>query len=348
MIELNAEQRQAMAQGQPVQIIDPLTHDAYVLVPAEVYARLAGAPQRPAGQPHPEISPMMLRSMQAFWRDLPELLEKRRNHKKWAAYHGDERVAITRSDVDAYQECFRRGLKRGEFYVGRLEADPDGIPPWGTFEGDWSLYEATDGSPRRRRMKILDRLPIPEERTSLRFGDRYVTIHRNQILVWVSVHLPGSSSPRRTSRGSRPCWTPGNNFGFSMQDRHLREWAGIDPGLLAPLGDIHDRWAGRDAPGGDGLALPEHPRPAGGGRRPAAVPAEDRQGDRGLRAGRRSSRPAVAAAGASRPPRQRPRFVARSGAAARHGADPHLAQAAHASPLPIVTRRLHGAAVIAR
>ena len=31
MIELNPEQRQAIAQGEPVQIIDPLTHDAYVL-----------------------------------------------------------------------------------------------------------------------------------------------------------------------------------------------------------------------------------------------------------------------------------------------------------------------------
>ena len=42
-------------------------------------------------------SPQMLRSMQAFWRDLPGLLEKRRNRGKWAAYHGEERVAITRS-----------------------------------------------------------------------------------------------------------------------------------------------------------------------------------------------------------------------------------------------------------
>ena len=144
MIELNSEQRQAMAQGQPVQIIDPLTHDAYVLVRAEEYARLAGAPQRPAGQPHPEIAPLMLRSMQAFWRDLPELLKKRRNRGKWAAYHGEERVVIARSEVDAYQECFRQGLKRGEFYVGWLEPDPEGIPPWGTFQSDRSLYEFTD------------------------------------------------------------------------------------------------------------------------------------------------------------------------------------------------------------
>jgi hypothetical protein len=144
MIELNAEQRQAMAHGEPVQIIDPMTHAAYVLVPAEVYARLAGPSPRPAHQPHPETPPMMLRSMQAYWRDLPELLRRRRNRRKWVAYHGEERVAITRSEVDAYQECFRRGLERGQFYVDKVEADPDGIPPWGTFESDWSFYEVTE------------------------------------------------------------------------------------------------------------------------------------------------------------------------------------------------------------
>jgi hypothetical protein len=147
MIELNTEQRQAMAQGQPVRIIDPETQDAYVLFRAVDYARLEGSLPRPAGQPHPEIPPMVLRSEQAFWRDLPELLKNRRNRGKWVAYHGEERVAITRSDVDAYQECFRQGLKHEEFYVGKVKADPDGIPPWGPFEGDWTFYEATEGTP---------------------------------------------------------------------------------------------------------------------------------------------------------------------------------------------------------
>ena len=87
---------------------------------------------------------MILRSQQAFWRDLPGLLLDRRNDRKWAAYHGDERVTITRSKVDACQECLRRGLDRGEFYVGKLDAHPDGIPPWGTIEGDRSLHEATE------------------------------------------------------------------------------------------------------------------------------------------------------------------------------------------------------------
>ena len=73
-----------------------------------------------------------------------QLLMQRRNQKKWAAYHGNERVTIARSDVDAYQECFRRGLKHGRIYVGKLKPDPDGIPPWGTIQSDWSFYEFTD------------------------------------------------------------------------------------------------------------------------------------------------------------------------------------------------------------
>jgi hypothetical protein len=144
MIELDPEQRQMVARGEPVRIIDPLTHDAYVVVRAEVYARLAASQPRPAEGPDPEISPLMLRSQQAFWRDLPELLKDKRHQGKWVAYHGEERVAFGRSDIEAYQECFRRGLESGEFYVGRLEADPDGIPPWGTLHSDWSLYEVAE------------------------------------------------------------------------------------------------------------------------------------------------------------------------------------------------------------
>ncbi len=99
MIELNVEQRQAMAQGQPVRIVDPSTQEAYVLFRAVDFARLEGVLPRPVEEPPPGIAPMILRSMQAFWRDLPEMLKHRRNRGKWAAYHGEERVAIARSDV---------------------------------------------------------------------------------------------------------------------------------------------------------------------------------------------------------------------------------------------------------
>ncbi len=148
MIELNLEQRQAIAQGEPVRIVDPVTHDAYVVVQADVYARLAETASQSAEASPPRIAPMMLRSQQAFWRDLPSLLLTRRNHGKWAAYHGDECVAMMPSNIDAYQECFRRWLKRGEFYVGKIEASLDGIPPWGTIECEHGLVEVTDDNPR--------------------------------------------------------------------------------------------------------------------------------------------------------------------------------------------------------
>jgi hypothetical protein len=87
-------------------------------------------------------------------------------------------------------------------------------------------------------MKILDRLPIPKDRMSLRFGDRYITVHRNQILAWVSVHLAQVLEPEENVPRFPALLDTGNNFGFSVQERHLREWAGIDPGLLESLGDI--------------------------------------------------------------------------------------------------------------
>jgi hypothetical protein len=81
-------------------------------------------------------------------------------------------------------------------------------------------------------MKVLDRLPIPGERTSLRFGGRYVTVHRSQVMVWVSVHLSGALEPDEHIPRFPALLDTGNNVDFSIQDRHLREWAGIDPGLL--------------------------------------------------------------------------------------------------------------------
>ncbi|HZW33497.1 MAG TPA: hypothetical protein VFF52_22450 [Isosphaeraceae bacterium] len=73
---------------------------------------------------------------------------------------------------------------------------------------------------------------------SLRFGDRYVTIRADQIPVWVSVHLGGVLVLEPNIPRFSALLDTGNNFGFSVQDRHLREWAGIDPGLLADLGVI--------------------------------------------------------------------------------------------------------------
>jgi hypothetical protein len=86
--------------------------------------------------------------------------------------------------------------------------------------------------------KILDRLPVLEQRTSPSFAGKSVTVHRDQILVWVSVHLAGVPRLEPNIPRIPALLDTGNNFGFSLQQRHLREWAGLDPGLLSLLGNL--------------------------------------------------------------------------------------------------------------
>ena len=249
-----------------------------------------------------------------------------------------------RTDVEAYRECFRRGLESGEFYVGKLKADPEGIPPWGTHHLDWIALRGHGRDSARARMKILDRLPIQDRPTSLRFGGKYTTVRRDQVLLWMSVHVASrcvKKAPRGPRyRSSRPCWIPETTSASRCRNGNCASGPGLTPRLLAILGDAEINGQSGEPTGGNGLAVPEHPRPAGRGQRPAAVAVADGQRDCYLRAGHGSDCPAVAPSARSlpRPPRQRPRLVARSRAAKHHRAVAHLAQAPHASSVPIVMR----------
>ena len=63
--------------------------------------------------------PAIRKSIEAFRRDLPELLKSYPG--KWVAYHGDERVGIGKTETELYQRCFARGLTRDDFIVGFTE-----------------------------------------------------------------------------------------------------------------------------------------------------------------------------------------------------------------------------------
>jgi hypothetical protein len=67
------------------------------------------------------IHPMIARSRAAFLRALPELLKQR--PRQWVAYHGDDLIGFNRSKTALYQECLRRGLRRGEFLVESIEPE---------------------------------------------------------------------------------------------------------------------------------------------------------------------------------------------------------------------------------
>jgi hypothetical protein len=125
-LELTEQQRQALATRPlgPVELIDPVTQRAYVLIAAEQFRRVADflEPELTAPQgPSPDIPPGIRKSQEALRRDLPALLENKKLLGQWVAYHGDERIGIARTETELIQECIRRGLSDDEYYVGWID-----------------------------------------------------------------------------------------------------------------------------------------------------------------------------------------------------------------------------------
>src|SRR5437868_2692841 len=95
-LELTDQQRQTLQaeHGTPIDVVDPATRQRYVLLAWEQYERvrslLEGDGEQKPSEAALGVAPGILRSQQAFWRDLPELLKSKRNHGKWVCYHGDE------------------------------------------------------------------------------------------------------------------------------------------------------------------------------------------------------------------------------------------------------------------
>jgi hypothetical protein len=74
----------------------------------------SSAEQLPPGeQAHRDA--IIERACQAFDRDCPELLPEHAG--QWVAYHGDHRIAIGPTRAELWQECLRRGLPDGEFWL---------------------------------------------------------------------------------------------------------------------------------------------------------------------------------------------------------------------------------------
>ena len=70
---------------------------------------------------HLDLSPLIQRSLDKFRKDLPQLLEK--FPRQWVAYRGDERLGVSISKRQLYQECLRRGLQAGTFLVRSIEPE---------------------------------------------------------------------------------------------------------------------------------------------------------------------------------------------------------------------------------
>jgi hypothetical protein len=113
MVAFTPEQRQIIEKSgdEPVRIEDPETHSTYVIIKAEVYERL-----RPSAQNHLGVVPEGIRrSQDAFFRDLPKLLEDKDHWGQWAAYHCDELIGTSHSRDELIREVNRRGIGAEDF-----------------------------------------------------------------------------------------------------------------------------------------------------------------------------------------------------------------------------------------
>jgi len=106
--------------GNPVRIEDPETHATYVLLRAEEYDRLNPVPA-PENMATEQVPEGIRRSKEAFLRELPSLLARKRLHGHWVIYHGNERVGIARRGDRLLRRCAKLGLRNDEIYVGVVE-----------------------------------------------------------------------------------------------------------------------------------------------------------------------------------------------------------------------------------
>ena len=115
-------------------MIDPDTRCAYVLLAREQYERMRSLkeierePTYPASEDALGIPPGILRSQEAFWRDLPHLLSQPKLRGRWVCYHGDERIGIGTYD-ELIRQCVHRGIPDDAFYLGQIR--PQRTPPVG-------------------------------------------------------------------------------------------------------------------------------------------------------------------------------------------------------------------------
>jgi hypothetical protein len=122
MTGLTPEQRRLVEQAgdRPVRIEDPEMHQEYVLIRADLYERVRDLIEPRASEQH--LVPEGIRqSQEAFFRDLPALLEDRKLRGKYVAYHRGVRVKTGRSQTDVVRECVRRGISDDEYDVFIIE-----------------------------------------------------------------------------------------------------------------------------------------------------------------------------------------------------------------------------------
>jgi hypothetical protein len=124
-IELTEQERLQAQKGQPVDVIDPQTNEAYILIARQRFEQVRSklTPLTATTEPPEQVIPEGIRvSQEAYRRDLPELLKQKKLFRHWVAYHRNERIGIAYTGRELLEQCLQRGLADDEFFVGWIDS----------------------------------------------------------------------------------------------------------------------------------------------------------------------------------------------------------------------------------
>ena len=139
-IEFTEEDRLRAQRGQPVDVVDPQTNEAYVLIARQHFHEARVTPSPAIEEPELQIPEGIRISQEAYRRELPELLKQK--YHQWVAYHRNERVGIAYTGKELLEECLKRGLDDDEFFIGWI--DPCGFELEEEIEPRLHHYEGYD------------------------------------------------------------------------------------------------------------------------------------------------------------------------------------------------------------
>lgn len=87
----------------------------------------------------------------------------------------------------------------------------------------------------------VDRTPFSEKSDEVIFRDERVRIQDHQIIVWVSLSMYRELGPNLAAVPFPAILDTGHTHSFSIQERHLIEWAGLRPEAMRVIGVRRDR-----------------------------------------------------------------------------------------------------------
>jgi hypothetical protein len=86
--------------------------------------------------------------------------------------------------------------------------------------------------------KILDRVPYHNTPGSVAVLGEQLAVLPHQIIVWVSVSLFGATAIEEETPRIPVIFDTGSTFGFSIAERLLVRWCGLQPALLRVVGSV--------------------------------------------------------------------------------------------------------------